>query len=173
MRPQRTFQCIAPLIAAFALHLLGFGPPAAKACPNTTHTAVPGTSDVGSSGKAKSPAPAIQAKATILPHAQELPHILVPVLPGEPHLADFLASTPTSKAARAMLRIRKFVQRYPEDGSPPTEPTTAYVGYTHENLYVAFVCKDDQPSAIRGHMLQRDNLSDDDFVQIMIDTFAD
>ena len=173
MRLRRILQCISLLTAALALQLLAIEPPFANACPNTSHTPVPGTSDTDSAGKAKSPSPPIPAEATILPHAQELPHILIPVLPAEPHLADFLASTPTSNAARSMLRIRNFVQRYPEDGLPPTEPTTAYVGYTHENLYVAFVCKDDQPSAIRGHMLQRDNLSDDDFVQVMIDTFAD
>ena len=144
----------------------------ASACPDA-HTSTPVIADVGSAGKAKSPTPQVKSGVAIPQHTLELPHILVPVLPGDPKLADFLTPTPSSKAARSMLRIRKFIQRYPEDGSPPTEPTTAYVGYTHENFFVAFVCKDDAPSVIRGHMLERDNLSDDDYVQVMIDTFAD
>ena len=159
-------------VRIFCLLLLVAGPLSALAC-HDAHTTVPGVSDAGSVGKAKSPTPPVHASITASPHRQELPHILVPVLPGDPKLADFLTPSPSSRAARAMLRIRNFVQRYPADGPPPTEPTTAYVGYTHENLFVAFVCKDDTPSAIRGHMLQRDNLSDDDYVQVMIDTFAD
>ncbi len=138
-----------------------------------THAAAPGITASGSAGTAKAPSPQIKTGVAIPEHTHELPHVLIPVLPSDPKLADFLSPTPTGKAARAMLRIQKFVQRYPADGQPPTEPTVAYVGYTHENLFVAFVCKDDTPSGIRGHMLQRDNLSDDDFIQVMIDTFAD
>lgn len=156
--------CLLPLLVAASIP--------ACACSGAS-TAVPGVSSTGSAATAKSPTPQVNSGITTSAHTPELPHILVPVLPGDPKLADFLTPTPSSRAARAMLRIRNFVQRYPADGPPPTEPTIAYVGYTHENLFVAFVCKDATPSAIRGHMLERDNLSDDDYVQVMIDTFAD
>jgi hypothetical protein len=72
-----------------------------------------------------------------------------------------------------MLRISNFVERYPNDGASSSEPTVAYLGYTREFLYVAFVCGDDNPRALRAHMLQRDSLSDDDSVQVMLDTFHD
>ena len=73
-----------------------------------------------------------------------------------------------------MLRISTFVQRYPEDGKPPKEATTAFLGYTHDYFYVAFVCNDSrQPGLVRAHMLARDALSDDDNVQVMLDTFHD
>ncbi len=100
-------------------------------------------------------------------------HIVVPALTAAPALADFVPSTPTSSVVRGMLRIDNFIERYPDDGLPATEPTVAYLGYTHENLFVAFVCKDDDPQAIRAHLLPRDSLSDDDTVQVMLDTFHD
>ena len=102
-----------------------------------------------------------------------LPHVIVPSLAATPKLADFLDAAPTSSVVRSMLRISDFVERYPDDGSPTTEPTVAYLGYTHEDLYVAFVCKDDDRAGVRAHMLQRDSLSDDDFVEVMLDTFHD
>ena len=59
------------------------------------------------------------------------------------------------------------------DGAPVTEATVALLGYTHEYFFVAFVCKDKRPDLIRGHMLARDSLGDDDSVQVMLDTFND
>ena len=74
---------------------------------------------------------------------------------------------------KRMLMITYFVQRYPEDGDPPTQKTTSYLGYTHDALYVAFVCRDTTPNLIRAHMLARDNGGDDDDVFVMLDTFHD
>ena len=101
------------------------------------------------------------------------PHVVVPSLSEAPKLADFLVSPPKSPVVRRMLRVSDFIERYPDDGTPTTEPTVAYLGYTHEYLYVAFVCKDDNTRAMRAHLLQRDSLSDDDFVEVMLDTFHD
>ncbi len=100
-------------------------------------------------------------------------HVIVPMLDAEPKLADFLVSPPASKAARQMLRIGHFVERYPDDGKPATEPTVAYLGYTHKYFYAAFVCHDRTPGLIRAHMLARDNLGDDDTVDVFLDTFHD
>ncbi len=100
-------------------------------------------------------------------------HITVPMLDGEPKLSDFLVSPLASHAARQMLRINHFVQRYPDDGKPSTEPTVAYLGYTHKYFYAAFICHDKTPKLIRAHMLARDNLEDDDNVEIYLDTFHD
>ncbi|MHB1488407.1 MAG: carbohydrate binding family 9 domain-containing protein [Acidimicrobiales bacterium] len=95
------------------------------------------------------------------------------MLNAAPRLSDFLVSPPASPAARQMLRINHFVQRYPDDGKPSTEPTVAYLGYTHKYLYAAFVCHDKTPHLIRAHMLARDSLGDDDTVEIFLDTFHD
>ncbi len=99
-------------------------------------------------------------------------HVLIPHLDAAPRLEDFLGSS-LSGGARQMLRISSFVQRYPEDGEAPNEPTTAFIGYTHEYFFIAFVCNDRHPGLIRAHMLARDSLSDDDNVQVMLDTFHD
>lgn len=72
-----------------------------------------------------------------------------------------------------MLRVNDFIQRDPDDGKPATEPTVAYLGYTHEAMFVVFVCRDNQPGLIRAHLLQRDSLSDDDYVEVMLDTYHD
>ncbi len=113
------------------------------------------------------------AGAVLTPLPSGALHVMVPVLSSTPRLGDFLPESPTSKIVRRMLRIPNFVERYPDDGSPSTESTVAYLGYTHEDLFVAFVCKDDDTGAIRAHLLPRDALTDDDSVEVMLDTFHD
>ena len=99
-------------------------------------------------------------------------HVFIPRLDAAPRLEDFLGIS-LGGGARQMLRVSAFVQRYPEDGKPPVDPTTAFLGYTHEYFFIAFVCNDHNPDLIRAHMLARDSLSDDDNVQVMLDTFHD
>ncbi|MGB9147284.1 MAG: DUF5916 domain-containing protein [Acidobacteriaceae bacterium] len=99
--------------------------------------------------------------------------LLIPRLDAAPTLADFLEPPVRARAAAEMLRISSFVERYPEDGRRPVNPTVAYLGYTHEYLFIAFVCRDQDPHLIRAQMLARDNLEDDDSVQVMLDTFHD
>jgi hypothetical protein len=98
--------------------------------------------------------------------------LLIPRLAVNPTLRDFLASEPRF-AATKMLRIDNFIERYPDDGLRPLDSTTAYLGYTHDNLFVAFICRDRDPKLVRAHMLQRDSLADDDSVRVMLDTFHD
>lgn len=109
----------------------------------------------------------------LLPSLRYMPPIEIPRLTGDPSLSDFVTSHLGSVAAREMVRENKFIQRYPEDGSPVTEPTTAYLGYTHDYFYVAFVCRDSTAPLVRAHMLARDTLDDDDFVEVILDTFHD
>ncbi len=98
-------------------------------------------------------------------------HVSIPRLQSEPRLSDFLSAR--SAVAKQMLRIDNFIDRYPIDGHPATEATVAYLGYTREYFYAAFVCSDRTPGLIRAHMLARDSLGDDDFVEVMLDTFDD
>lgn len=98
---------------------------------------------------------------------------MIPRLDAAPRLSDFLGDQALSPAGKKMLRIGKFIERYPNDGDLPPDGTIAYMGYTHEYFFAAFVCKDRRPNLIRAHMLARDNLDDDDNVQIMLDTFDD
>jgi Domain of unknown function (DUF5916) len=100
-------------------------------------------------------------------------HVDIPRLETEPRLSDFLGDTSRSRVAQQMLRVNDFIDRFPRDGRAVTETTTAYLGYTREDLFVAFICKDRTPGLIRAHMLARDSLGDDDFVELTLDTFDD
>lgn len=99
-------------------------------------------------------------------------HVYIPRLAVMPKLDDFLGAS-LRDGARQMLRVNAFVQRSPQDGEAPDEPTTAFLGYTHQYLFIAFVCTDHEPGLVRAHMLARDSLSDDDSVEVMLDTFHD
>ncbi len=101
------------------------------------------------------------------------PPLLIPKLPDPPHLEDFLTGAPTTPAAQAMQQLTSFIQQDPEDGAPATEDTSAYMGYSARNLYLAFVCRDKNPGLIRAHLVPRDEISDDDKVEVTLDTFDD
>ena len=79
---------------------------------------------------------------------------------------------PEGEAAMQMVKVTGFKQRNPHDGEPVSEPTEAYLGYDQKNLYAAFICFDD-PNKVRGRMSRREDIADDDEVEIMLDTFHD
>lgn len=79
---------------------------------------------------------------------------------------------PHGDAALQMSKVSNFVQRDPHDGEKVTEPTDAYLGYDQKNLYVVFVCFDD-PKKVRARMSRREDIYDDDQVEVMLDTFHD
>jgi hypothetical protein len=97
---------------------------------------------------------------------------MIPRLARAPVLEDFLAMEPQGEAALQMAKVTGFVQRNPHDGEKVTEPTAAYLGYDQKNLYVVFVCFDD-PRKVRARMSSREDIYDDDQVEIMLDTFHD
>lgn len=100
-------------------------------------------------------------------------HVIIPRLDVVPKLEDFLATPMRSRTVEKMLRISHFIERYPNDGGRPSGSTVAYLGYTHDYFFVAFVCNDVTPKLLRAHMLARDAMEDDDNVQVMLDTFHD
>lgn len=99
---------------------------------------------------------------------EQIRSVLIPKVSRAPKLEDFLNNTPRE----AELTITDFRQFDPGDGDPVSQPTTAYLSYDDDNLYAAFVCKDD-PSKIRAQITRRDALLSDDRVDISIDTFHD
>jgi hypothetical protein len=119
------------------------------------------------------PTPSIEPVNVVHATVTHSSHVSIPRLDSEPRLNDFLSFPVRAPAAKQMLRISDFIERYPNDGSPVTESTVAYLGYTREYFYAAFVCKDRTTGLIRAHMLARDSLGDDDSVQLMLDTFDD
>ncbi len=79
---------------------------------------------------------------------------------------------PEGDAALQMAKVTGFTQRNPHDGEPVTEPTEAYLGYDQKNLYAVFVCFD-EPKKVRGRLSRREDIYDDDQVEIILDTFHD
>lgn len=86
-----------------------------------------------------------------------------------PHIDGHVHAGEWQKAAV----IDHFIQREPDTGQPATEATVCYISYDKDNLYMGFHCTID-PQDITAKELARDaNLSQDDRVQIILDTFLD
>ena len=103
-----------------------------------------------------------------LAQTEDTATITIPHVSRPPKLADFLSGTPRE----AELKVTDFRQFDPTDGSPVSQPTTAFLSYDDEKLYVAFIAKDD-PSLIRARVAKRKQILTDDRVTINIDTFHD
>lgn len=72
------------------------------------------------------------------------------------------------------VRITDFEQYAPGSGEPPTEPTEFLVAMDDENLYVAALFGDADPAAIkRSQLVQGQGVFNDDYAQILLDTFND
>lgn len=65
-----------------------------------------------------------------------------------------------------------FVQTHPGDNVAPTHPTEFLLGYDSKNLYIAFKIKQDRDK-VRATVARRDNIFNDDYVLLYIDTFND
>ena len=100
------------------------------------------------------------------------PALTIPRLTRAPALDDFLGMKPEGEIALQMAKVTGFVQRDPHDGEKVSEETAAYLGYDQKNLYIVFVCFDD-PKKVRARMSRREDIYDDDQVEVMLDTFHD
>jgi len=72
----------------------------------------------------------------------------------------------------ALLVELNYEVRPGENVTPPVS-TEVLLTYDEDNLYAAFRCYDPEPSAIRAHLRDRDNLGGDDWVALIFDTFND
>jgi hypothetical protein len=109
-----------------------------------------------------------QTPAPPAPPRSSVSLALIPRVSRPPRLDDFLQNRPRE----AELAINEFRQYIPGDGNPASEPTTAYLSYDQHNLYVAFVCHDEQ-GRVLGHLSRREDVDQDDGVGIFLDTFRD
>lgn len=100
--------------------------------------------------------------------AMERTPLRIPRVSRPPKLEDFLNGTP--REAEAV--VNTFWQFDPHDGEPISQPTTAYLSYDSQNLYVGWICKDD-PAKIHARVAPRKQIDLDDRVTINIDTFQD
>lgn len=61
----------------------------------------------------------------------------------------------------------------PAENIPARAQTEAFITYDDEQLYIAFIAHDPDPSKIRAHLSDRDGMFQDDFVGVILDTFND
>ena len=61
----------------------------------------------------------------------------------------------------------------PDFGKPMPEKTIAWLSYDEENLYFAFRCFDSEPEKIKATVSARDQIFDDDFVCVNLDSHND
>ncbi len=94
--------------------------------------------------------------------------IVVPRVDRPPQLDDYVAGEP----ADAGVKLSDFRQFLPGDGDPVSTPTTAYLSYDDRNLYAVFVVHDD-PKLVRAHLAKREDVFQDDAVEILLDTYDD
>jgi len=113
------------------------------------------------------------ASSWLLAETSTLGNVHIPRVDKAPSLEDFLGMEPTSEWKDKLAKIEGFRQRVPSDGAMSTERTETYLGYDDRNLYVIFACFDSQPKLVRARLSRREDVFDDDFVEVMLDTFDD
>jgi len=101
------------------------------------------------------------------------PVVTIPFLESPPLLENFLSMKPDGAVEQKMARVTGFVQREPSDGQPASQKTDVYLGYDGKNLYAVFLAFDTEPGRIRATLSRRENIFNDDIVEIMLDTFHD
>ncbi|MDE0013058.1 MAG: DUF5916 domain-containing protein [Candidatus Poribacteria bacterium] len=68
----------------------------------------------------------------------------------------------------------ELIQFEPQNGEPATQPTTIYLAYDANNLYVAFECFKNNMDKLSANLTRRDSFFfSDDHVEVLIDTFLD
>ena len=105
------------------------------------------------------------------PPSDPAPHEITAVFVDEaPHIDGHL----DDDAWQSIEPITDFIQVWPEDGSPATEPSEVRIAYDRDNLYFAFQFYDRDPQLIRAKNLERGGRNDrDDHAYIGLDTFQD
>ena len=68
----------------------------------------------------------------------------------------------------------ELIQFEPQRGEPATQPTTIYLAYDANNLYIAFECFKTDRDKLAANLTRRDSFFfSDDHVEVLIDTFLD
>jgi hypothetical protein len=102
-----------------------------------------------------------------------------PLLSNETLVAPKADSTPVidgkldDAAWASALKLTEFKTWQPDYGKEPSQKTEAYFLFDAENLYFAFRCYDKEPSKIKAAVSKRDNIFQDDYAGVFIDTFGD
>src|SRR5690349_1121144 len=105
--------------------------------------------------------------AIVIPPEKSQP-ITIPKFDKPPTIDGKLDEEVWKKAAV----LKDFYQIRPGDNTPPSKPTEVLIGFDPQFLYIAFKATD-EPDKIRATVAKRDNIFNDDYVGLMLDTFND
>lgn len=101
--------------------------------------------------------------------AQEAaPTIRIPRVATPPRIDDYLTGD-----SHPGLAVTDFRQRSPLDLAPVSQPTTTWLSFDDDHLYVVFVCRMANPEQVRARMSRRESAFSDDQVGLYLDTFLD
>ncbi len=103
----------------------------------------------------------------------EFQSIQIPRVSEPPKIEEFLGMEVPAKWQGKLAKVDRFTQRVPSDGAPVSQRTEAYLGYDDKNLYTIFICFDAEPQKLRARLSRREDIFDDDTVEIILDTFHD
>jgi hypothetical protein len=95
-----------------------------------------------------------------------------PVSIGRFEVAPTIDGKLNETAWREAAALRDFRQTQPGDNAVPSYPTTILLGYDRERLYIGVHATDD-PKKVRATVAKRDEITNDDYVAIYLDTFND
>jgi hypothetical protein len=109
----------------------------------------------------------------VLSHSTDFRTINIPRVSRPPKLEEFLSMEPSPEWRGKLAKVDRFTQRVPSDGSPVSQRTEAYLGYDNNKLYAIFICFDSEPRKMRARLSRREDIFDDDTVEIILDTFHD
>jgi hypothetical protein len=139
-------------------------PAKSKPVPEKTDAAKP-----ASGSTANAPARIIRTTAgTITLPAEKSQPIRIPRLDKPPVIDGKLDDEVWQHAAR----FKDFYQVQPGDNIAPSKPSEAYIAYDSKYLYLAFHAYDD-PAQVRARIAKRDQIFDDDFIGVYLDTYND
>nr|QEO74651.1 hypothetical protein [uncultured bacterium] len=76
------------------------------------------------------------------------------------------------EAWKSATVLKDFYQTSPGDNIAPSKPTEVFLGYDSKFLYIAFHAFD-EPGKVRATVAKRDDIFQDDYVGIYLDTYND
>ena len=150
--------------------------PSLTPTPPVTPTPAPASADVKAAAvPATDSLPATEAKpattgkaATVALPPEKASPVRIPKFDQVPVIDGKLDDDIWKRAAV----LSNFYQTRPGDNIAPSQPTDVLVGYDAKFLYVAFRAKD-EPGKVRATVPKRDQIWEDDYVGMLLDTFND
>jgi predicted porin len=109
----------------------------------------------------------------LLPVPANFGKLSIPRVATPPPLEAFLDMKPSAAWEGKLAKADHFLQRVPHDGEPSSQATETYFGYDDKNFYAIFICFDNEPGKIRARLSRREDIWDDEFVELLLDTFHD